>query len=302
MHFATKRPQSGRDFGATAGLKTPCSIAGFSPIGESHGLQPPGIFSGGPRGHFRPTMRSDGPLIDRELSAAPAPLPEWDIHPTVVAVHDRRSVITEQYRAARTWLLRRNSAGKHAIVAVTSSIPREGKSLTTANLAVVLSEVRHMNVLAVDCDLRQGTLARLFKIPNAPGLAEVLAGRASLKEAIARTPIGNLFVLPAGDCADLNPTELLNSVGAPRVFDEIRESFHFTLVDTPPVRRLSDVGVIGPLCTGIVVVVRMNKTASHLVRQSVHWLRENHLDVLGCIAADCQTKGARYEYEACKDD
>lgn len=274
--------------------------ADSSRIGNLRGLHQTGILADGPRGLVLPTTNASGPNGDG--IAAPSPLPEWDVHPTVVAVHDRRSAITEQYRAARTWLLRRNSGGKRAIVALTSSVPREGKSLTTANLAVVMSEVRHMNVLAVDSDLRQGTLARLFKIRNAPGLADVLAGRVSLKEAIATTPIGNLFVLPAGDCADLNPTELLNSVGAPRVFDEIRESFHFTLVDTPPVRRLSDVGVIGALCTGIVMVVRMNKTASHLVRQSVHWLRENHLDVLGCIAADCQTRGARYEYEACKDD
>ena len=64
-----------------------------------------------------------------------------------------------------------------------------------------------------------------------------------------------------------------------------------------PERRLSDVGVIGALCTGIVMIVRMNKTASHLVRQSLHWLQANNLDVIGCIAADCCVRGARYEYE-----
>ncbi|MFQ5411685.1 MAG: CpsD/CapB family tyrosine-protein kinase [Phycisphaerae bacterium] len=231
------------------------------------------------------------------------PSPCWDAHPTVVAIHDRSSVITEQYRAARTWLLRRNSAAKagganrRGCVAVTSSIPREGKSVTTANLAVVMAEIRHMNVLAVDCDLRQGSLAKLLKMPNSPGLAEVLAGKADLNEAIMETPVGNLSFLPAGSSGDLNPAELLNSRTAAWVFDEIRERFHYVLVDTPPVKWLSDVGVIGALCSGIIMVVRMNKTASHLVRQSLHWLQANNLDVLGCIAADCRTKGARYEYE-----
>lgn len=254
-----------------------------------------------------PTAFSRGRLRSAPAPAEPGverltPLPAWEVHPAVVAIHGRTLPITEQYRAARTWLLRRNADGKGSCLAVTSSIPREGKSVTTANLAAAMAEVRHMNVLVADCDLRQATLARLFKLPNSPGLADVLGGRCLLDEAIKPTPLGNLWFLPAGDCLDLGPTELLNSKAAARVFDEIRERYHFTLVDTPPVGRLSDVGVIGALCTGIVMVVRMNKTASHIVRQSVHWLQANHLDVIGCIAADCSTRGTRYEYEDHKGD
>jgi capsular exopolysaccharide synthesis family protein len=236
------------------------------------------------------------------VSAPIPPRPAWDVHPTVVAAHDHSCAITEQYRAVRTWLLRRNATGRHECIAITSSIPREGKSVTTANLAVVMSEVRHMKVLAMDFDLRQGSLAKLYKLSGAPGLADVLAGEASLEEAMTTTPFGNLSFLPAGICRGRNPAELVNSKTAAHVFEEIRERFHFTLVDTPPVRRLSDVGVIGALCTGIVVIVRMNKTASHLVRQSLHWLQANNLDVIGCIAADCCVRGARYEYENDNDD
>ncbi len=89
------------------------------------------------------------------VPAPMAPRPAWAPHPDVVAAYDRSSAITEQYRAVRTWLLRRNTTGKHECIAITSSIPREGKSVTTANMAVVMSEVRHMSVLAMDCDLRQ---------------------------------------------------------------------------------------------------------------------------------------------------
>ena len=52
----------------------------------------------------------------------------------------------------------------------------------------------------------------------------------------------------------------------------------------------------------MILIVRMNKTATHLVRQSLHWLQSNHLNVLGCIASDCRIKGARYEYEDLGDD
>ncbi len=221
----------------------------------------------------------------------------WDVHPTVVAAVQRSSAITEQYRAARTWLLRRYTPSKMNCIAITSSVPREGKSVTTANLGVVMAEVRHMNVLVMDCDFRQGSISKLYKMPNSPGLSDVLAGRATLDSAVQRTPLGNLYMLPGGTCHEINSTELLNSTTASRLFEEVRERYHYILVDTPPVQCLSDVGVIGALCSGLVMVVRMNKTASHVVRQSMHWLQQNNLQVLGCIAADCSTKGARYEYD-----
>ncbi|MCZ6817628.1 MAG: CpsD/CapB family tyrosine-protein kinase, partial [Planctomycetota bacterium] len=215
----------------------------------------------------------------------------------VVAVHDRTSSIVEQYRAIRTWLLSHTALGEHNCVAITSSVALEGKTVTTANLAVVLAEVRHMNVLVVDADFRRGSLAQQFRTENSPGLADVLAGKIQLSEAIAQTPISNLSFLPASKCFGLNPTELFNSKSASLVFDEIRERYHYVLVDTPPVQSFSDVGVIGALCTGIVMVVRMRKTASTLVRQSVQWLQANNLNVIGCIAAAARSKPTRLVYQ-----
>jgi len=249
----------------------------------------------------QPGLRS---LFPRKPRPAPhlAPTPPWDVHHTVVAHTDRSGSITEQYRAVRTWLLRRVTTGEKPCLAITSSVPREGKTVTTANLAVTMAEVRHMRVLVVDGDLRQGALARLYRAPNTPGLADVLAGRVSLADTIQETPLGNLSFLPAGVCHDLNPTELLNSTTAAHVFDEIRDRYHYVLVDTPPVQRLSDVGVIGALCSGVLMVVRMHKTPAHHVRQSVHWLQSNNLPVTGCVAAACSVRAARFTYERGDDD
>ncbi len=239
-------------------------------------------------------LRSGG--RSRRGAAPLTPLPSWDVHHSIVALNDRSSSTAEQYRAVRTWLLRRNSAGERVCYALTSSVPREGKSVTTANLAVTMAEVRHLNVLVVDSDFRQGSISRLYKLPNEPGLADVLAGRATLDDTVIKTPIPNLSVLTAGDCRELNSTELLNSSTASRLFDEIRERYNFIFVDTPPVQKLSDVGVVGALCTGILMVVRMHKTPSNLVRQSIHWLQSNNLDVIGCIAAGCSLQDSRHMY------
>jgi len=250
---------------------------------------------------LHPIPSPQSPIRNPLLPAGP--MPSWEVHPTVVTLSDRNSSITEQYRAVRTWLLRQSRTGKHHCIAITSSVPREGKTVTVANLAAVMAEVRHLNVLAVDTDFRQGSLSTLFKLPNSPGLADVLGGRATIDEAITNTPLGNLSVLPAGTCQDLNPAELINSTAAARVFEEIRDSYHFILVDTSPVQWLSDVGVIGALCTGIIMVVRMNKTSADVVRQSVQWLQSNNLEVIGCIAAACGGEAAYSGYrEPNKDE
>lgn len=256
-----------------------------------------------------PVSRPIFPTLASPMSDVAVPLrtagsmaqPAWIIHPSVVAYHDRSSSITEQYRAVRTWLLSHTKAGEHPCLAITSSVAREGKSVTAANLAVAMSEVRQMRILAVDCDLRQAGLGKLLHHPPSPGLADVLAGNASLKDAVHPTPLDNLFFLAAGECGATSPTELLNSTGAARVFEEIRDSFDCTLVDTPPVQQVSDIGVIGGLCTGVVMVVRMNYTDSQIVRQSLRWLQSNNLKVLGCIAAACSLKASLNSYRPTDD-
>lgn len=240
-----------------------------------------------------PSLKS-GPL--RRDAGPLGPMPPWDVHPALVTIRERDSGITEQYRAVRTWLLRRVPTNGHSCLTVTSSIPREGKSVTVANLAAVMAEVRHLRVLAVDADFRQGRLAQLFKISNGPGLADVVAGRAKLDEALRQTPLDNLTLMPAGIYQGLNPAELINSITVARVFEEIRDRYHFILVDTPPVQKLSDTGVIGALCTGVLMVVRMNKAPVYLVKRSLHWLQSNNLNVIGCVASCCDSSGGSTVY------
>lgn len=273
--------------GGAAAIDMPSGVA-------DHDLYEGGNRLGAQELPFRPGAT---PWTSGRTTVAMDPMPDWNVDPAVVAIHDRTSSIVEQYRAIRTWLLSHTVLGEHNCVAITSSVSREGKTVTTANLAVVLAEVRHMNVLVVDADFRRGSLATQFRTENAPGLADVLAGRIQLSDAVAQTPISNLSFLPASKCFGLNPTELFNSKSASLVFDEIRERYHYVLVDTPPVQSFSDVGVIGALCTGVVMVVRMRKTASTLVRQSVQWLQSNNLNVIGCIAAAARSKPTRLVYQ-----
>lgn len=238
------------------------------------------------------------PEVKAARPAASSSAPGRDkLDPGLVVAHVRASAISEQYRSLRTWMLAHNSTGEHRIIGVASSVNGEGRTTTTANLGLALSEVRHLSTLVVDCDLHRGNLAGRFGLAAGPGLADVLSGRCGLDDAIAETCVGNLSVLPAGSLDGASATELLNSRLLSRVFDEIRERFHYVLVDTPAVQSAADAGRVGTLCTGVLMVVRLARTASPLVRQSVRWLAANNVHVLGCVAVGADSLAARVPNE-----
>lgn len=226
------------------------------------------------------------------------PMPDWDIDPLVVTLRERETPVSEQFRAVRTWLMSRTATAERCCYAMTSSIPNEGTTVAAANLAGCLSEVRHLRILLVDANLRSRALAGLFKMTEQPGLADILAGRCGMQDAIRKTPISNFDILPSGVPGKLNPAELFSIRAAPLLFEELRERYHFILVDTPAVQSASDIGIIGSFCTGVLVVVRIKRTPSHLVRQSVRWLQAHNLNVIGCIAAGHRHRTVRPELHA----
>lgn len=230
-----------------------------------------------------PVKPSDAPA---EPIKAPA-----GVDDSIVCLTDPTSALAEQYRGLRTWLLRHNTAGEHRSIVITSSMPGEGKSVTALNLAVTLAEVKHLNVLMLDADLRRGSIARLLGRESGPGLADVLSGTSSLNDAVHPTGIRNLSLLPAGRTTPTSPAELFSTRTTPAVFDEVRERYHYVIIDTPAVQTAADVGVIGGLCSGLLMVIRMNRTPEPMVKQSVRWLQANNLNVLGCVLAAADERG-----------
>lgn len=211
----------------------------------------------------------------------------------LVCLQQPDSAVAEQFRAVRTWLLRHNTAGEHRSLAVTSSLQREGRTVTVANLGLCLAEVRHLSVLVIDADLRGRALASLFNVPQYPGLADVLAGTATFEDTIHPTGVPNLSIIPAGNPPPDGPAELLSSRAAQIVLDEARERFHYVLIDTPPVQTASDVGLIGGMCTDVLMVVRAGRAPEPIVRQSLRWLQANNLPLIGCVLSAAAPSSAR---------
>jgi receptor protein-tyrosine kinase len=222
---------------------------------------------------------------------------QWDakrVDPVVVAFHDRYSAICEQYRSVRARLLTMNTAQAQQVIAVTSSIPEEGKSVSTVNLGLVMAEGGEHRILIADGDFRRTSLARMLGIPSRPGLADVLRGEVALEEALQPSPFPNLKVLPAGHVRDGGYAELLGRPSAAVTLDEIRAAFDYTFVDTPPITTVSDVCLLAPHCDGAIMVVEMRRTPEPTVQQAVRTLQANNVKVLGCLLSRFRDRGSGY--------
>jgi protein-tyrosine kinase len=217
---------------------------------------------------------------------------------SLVAYHDRLSPVSEQYRALRTRLLSHNPQNEHRVMAVTSSTPKEGKTITTLNLGFTLAEIRHHNILLVDADFRRSSLAQCLNLRSSPGLAELLTGEATYREVIQHTPVPNLHFVAAGVSKNRSAPELLSDITARAVFRWFESQYHFTVIDTPPATTVTDVGIIGQFCSGVIMVVRMHRTPEPLARRAVRLLQVNNVPILGCVLVGRDGRSVGYGYRS----
>jgi capsular exopolysaccharide synthesis family protein len=204
--------------------------------------------------------------------------------------------VTEQYRSLRTRLLSQNPQYEHRVIAVTSAVPKEGKSVTALNLGCILAEIRHLRVLVVDGDFRRSSLAQMLNQPDGPGLAEVLTGDVQYKDVIRNTPIPNLKFIPAGSTKSRSAAELLTEARARPAFKRMENDFHYTVVDTPPATTVPDVGIIGQMCSGVIVLVRLHRTHEVAAKRAVRLLQVNNIHIIGCMIVGRDAPVDRYGY------
>ena len=254
-----------------------------------------------------PTAEILAPSARLEFSDPDAPGPDDEnrernpklvegLFESLIPFYEPSALVTEQYRSLRTRLLSQNPGYEHRVIAITSAVPKEGKSVTTLNLACVLAEIRHLRVLVVDGDFRRSSLAHMLNQPDRPGLAEVLNGELAYEEAIRDTPIPNLKFIAAGSTHRRSAAELLTEASAPNTFKRMRDEFHYTIVDTPPATTVTDVGIIGQMCTGVVLLVRLNRTHEAAAKRAVRLLQVNNIPIIGCMVVGRDMPVGAYGY------
>lgn len=194
-------------------------------------------------------------------------VPAQAMSPSLVVATDPSSLAAERYRLLRTRLEGRENAGRTQLLVITSPRLGEGKTTTSANLALSMSQEFQHRVVLVEADLRRPTLAGLFGLPPAAGLVDVLLGTATLDEALVQVPGQQLFLLAAGTGA-VRSTELLTSSVMQRTIDALRGRFDRIVVDTPPM-SLADTHVLARLADGVLLVVRSGVTPKPAVESAL---------------------------------
>jgi capsular exopolysaccharide synthesis family protein len=216
------------------------------------------------------------------------------LNPLLVAGLAPKSLAAEQYRQLRTRLAHAEGAQNLRTVLVTSPQKGEGKSITSANLALTMAQEMHRRVVIVEADLRKPSLRHLFGLPAGLGLAEYLSGAAELNDVMRFLPDHNLTVIDAGG-APANPAELLGSTAMRRLLDQLRSRFDRVILDTPPVLPLADVAVLAPLVDGALMVVRAGVTPKPAIENALRAFDSSRL--LGIVLNESGME-EDYRYEA----
>jgi capsular exopolysaccharide synthesis family protein len=208
------------------------------------------------------------------------------------------SLRAEAYRKVRTSLLFSGPDGMVKSLAVTSALSGEGKTSLAANLAVVCARAGQ-RVAVVDADLRQPTVHEKFGLPNQHGLADLLAGEASLADVAQLDPNG-VTVVTSGRCPR-DPSALLESPAFRELIAELEATHDVVVVDTTPALAVSDAAQVCSVCQGAVVVSRLRRTTYDSVARACKTLERVRTPALGIVAVghdEDPDAGYRYYYSS----
>jgi succinoglycan biosynthesis transport protein ExoP len=211
--------------------------------------------------------------------------------PLVVGAQGR-SVRAEAYRQLRTNLQFIDIANRADVIVVTSARAGEGKSTTSANLALVVAE-SNRRVLLLEADLRRPRITEYLGMERSVGLTNVLAGQVALDDALQVWGERGLVVLPSGSLPP-NPSELLGSESMARVIQQLRDRFDTIIIDTPPLLPVTDAAVAARLADGVLLVVRHGKTTRAQVTNAARLLEPVGARLIGTVLNLRPSKGAGY--------
>lgn len=195
--------------------------------------------------------------------AAPEAEPPRPTDHMLISMTSPQSAVAEEYRKLKEAFIKEARRGRfNNVVVVTSANPHEGKTVTTLNLAISLAQEFDYTVLVVEADLRAPSCLSYLGLQGGPGLSDCLEGRAECSDALIRTGIGRLVLLPAGRPVD-NPVELLSSNRMRQLIQELKHRYpdRFILIDTPPANLFAETRFLASMADSAILVVKEGETS-----------------------------------------
>lgn len=195
--------------------------------------------------------------------------------------NNKFTLFQESIDSIRTSLYLILPKSERKLLAISSSVPGEGKTTTAISLAHSFSQLE--KVLIIDCDLRKPSVGERFGLShNHPGLSNILLMNTPLKECIVTINNSNLDVLSAGMFTP-NPQELLSSAAFEQLITDLTNKYDRIILDTPPILPVKDAFIVGKLTQGILLVVKVNSTSKSVYKHTITLFTKHQITIDGVV-------------------
>jgi len=215
-----------------------------------------------------------------------------ELRSDLVVAEEPQSPTAESCRLIRTSLQFTGMNRPLKRILITSAMPKEGKTLTSISLAVVMAQAGQ-RILLIDADLRRPRLSAAFKLDSKVGLTSVLLGAVTIDAAVQETSVPNLFVLAAGPVPP-NPAELLQGPRFAEVLESCSSKWERVVIDSPPAVPVADPSILASLCDGVVLVARAHKTSFVEAERARRNLVDTGARILGVVLNDVDLQRSGY--------
>jgi capsular exopolysaccharide synthesis family protein len=204
----------------------------------------------------------------------------WTERHAIATRAGSRNIRAENFRQLRANLQFANVDEHPRVIAVTSSVPEEGKTTVAINLASTLAEAG-FSVCLVDADLRRPTVAKVLGLVSPVGLTSVLIQQIALSDALQHAG-STLYVLASGPTPP-NPSEVLASSYVRDVIRSLLDNVDYVIIDTAPLLPVADGSEVAALADGTLLVARHGVTTDTNVQRSVQTLRRVDAKLIGVV-------------------
>ncbi len=216
----------------------------------------------------------------------------------LIIVEKPNSSFGEEIKKVRTNLMFSNLDDDMKVIMLTSSIPGEGKSFISSNLAAAFAQANE-NTLIIDCDLRKGRLKKIFGIPpEERGLSDLLINKnweEEFNNYINKTEIDKLSVIVSGSYPP-NPSELLSSNRFEDLLTKLKKQFKIIILDSPPIVGLNDAIVLGKKADRAILVANCDITSMEVLEKSKNELEKMNIKIAGIVLNNSQIDNNKYYY------